>query len=89
MIVVRSKLLRIGVIVLSAFLLVRLFTVLHDYRKLNKDYQNELKTKEQYEDKNAELRSICDQKSKEKMIENAARERFGYAYPNEEFYIAH
>ncbi len=85
----RSKLLRIAVIVLSVYLLVRLFAVLHDYHELNKDYQNELKTKERYEDRNAELKSICNDKSKEKMIENAARERFGFAYPNEEFYIAH
>ena len=83
---VRSVFLRVLVIVVSLFLVVRLVSVLHSYRASYNEYQNELKKKEQYQDNIAELRSLCSDESKNKMIEKAARERFGFAYPNEEFY---
>ena len=82
----RSVIVRIAVIALSAYLVIRLVSVLHNYRTSYKEYQNEVKKKEQYEDNIAELKSLCTDESKNKMIEKAARERFGFAYPNEEFY---
>lgn len=86
MIDIKSVVMRLMVIALSLYLIFSLITVLRDYRTQYKNYQNVLKKKEQYEDNIGELKSICNDKSKEKMIENAARERFGFAYPNEDFY---
>ena len=82
----RSVILRISVIVISVYLIVRLISVLNSYRSSYKDYQNELRKKEELEEYIEEQKSLFTDESKGKMIEKAARERFGFAYPNEEFY---
>lgn len=71
----------------SAYLIFRLFTVLGNYQSEYKALQEELKKKEELDISISELKALCSDESKEKLIEKAARERFGFAYPNEEFYI--
>ena len=71
----------------SAYLIFRLFTVLGNYHSEYKALQEELKKKEELDISISELKALCSDESKEKLIEKAARERFGFAYPNEEFYI--
>lgn len=82
----RSVFVRVLVIIVSVYLVINLVSVLHNYRTSYKEYQSLLQKKEQQEDNNARLKSICNDKSKKQMIEKAARERLGFAYPNEEFY---
>lgn len=82
----RSIIVRLSVIVVSVYLIVRLIGVLNTYRSSYITYKNELKKKEELEAIIEEDRALCDSSSRKKMIEKSARERFGLAYPNEEIY---
>ncbi len=86
MIILRSIFLRLAVIAVSIYLIVCLISVLSKYKSLNKTYKSELRKKQELVDIIDEEKALCDSKSKNKLIEKAARERFGFAYPNEEFY---
>ena len=74
----------IGVSVYFAYTCFNLFTDFHRIRSEEKQAKQEIQTlKNEIKFKRYEVEHITDQE----MIEKAARERFGYVYPNEVVFI--
>lgn len=81
-----SIILRGMVIALCVYMIVTLIGLWNDLDEKSSELKELQAQKEQVETQIDEYRALLSDESQKSIIEKAARERFGYAYPGEEIY---
>lgn len=81
-----SIILRGMVIALCVYMIVTLIGLWNDLDEKSSELKELQAQKEQVENQIDEYRALLSDESQKSIIEKAARERFGYAYPGEEIY---
>jgi len=83
----RSILLRLIVLGVCAFMTIRLASLWNDLNAIKKE-RDELKEQYNQQVNDIEkLRAMLESDSNDKIIENAARERLGYIYSDEQIFV--
>lgn len=82
----KSIILRLLIIAASVYIIISLLSLWKDLGESQKTLSSLKAEKAQTEADIEEYRALLSDESQKAIIEKAARERFGYAYPGEEIY---
>ena len=83
----RSVIVRIIVLFVASYMVVGLIGLYRELNQKQKELRDLLDKKESIEIQIEDYRSLLSSASYNDIIEKAARERLGYAYPTEEIYV--